>query len=154
MRREVLAKLGGVWGVLTIAALVAALVFSLLSAAAKRDAVRLAEEGVTARAVVVDKREHRNWRVGGTFGTDYILRYRFDADRQGVEGRDLVSQGLYDTVRVGTAVQVRYWLGDARVSEVVEVGVPAPPDVALFLSRVFWGLFVLAGVVWVVRRRA
>lgn len=135
----------GLWGWLAVGAAVLAVFLALVGQSGSRTADRLNTQGADAEAVVTDKR--RSTDSDGD--TRHFVRYAFNVGDKTFRDRQDVSFDLFQRLREGDRIPVRYWTGDPAVSEIErgaaetvatagKVGATVAALLALVLGRVGW----------------
>jgi hypothetical protein len=104
----------GLWGWLALGAAALAVFLALVGQSGSRTADRLTHEGADAQATVTDKR--RSTDSDGD--TRHFVRYVFVVGAESFEDRQDVSFALFQRLREGDRIPVRYWTGDPTVSEI------------------------------------
>lgn len=87
-----------------------------------QDAAKLAENGVTTQAQVLQsysRRERRSSSSGTRYETNYYVRYRFTPEGgEPITKRDRVSKSFQKNTRVGTQIPVTYLPSDPSLHEI------------------------------------
>ena len=135
----------GLWGGLAVGAAALSIFLALVGQSGSRTADRLTNQGADTEATVTDKR--RSTDSDGD--TQYFVRYAFIVAGETLEDRQDVSFDLFQRLREGDRIPVRYWTGDPTVSEIErgaaetvatfgKAGAIIASLIALVLGRIGW----------------
>jgi Protein of unknown function (DUF3592) len=122
-----------------------------LQKANDENAWRLANEGETSVATIINKRtktshtSNKAHTVKSTGVTSYILEYSFplaDSDKKW-EGDDDVSEEDYNSVEIGDQFDVRYWTKDPDIATILEDAYADGAQLAKNISTVMMGFAFL-----------
>jgi len=105
------------WGWMAAFPLIFAVIFGLIAMHEGRKAERLDSDGAEAQATITGKRIDVSYDSDGDKDTDYMLEFRFRAERRDLADEEEVSRSFYHANHIGDRLPVRYWRPDPSVFE-------------------------------------